>query len=114
MAKEALVTSAQSQDCFRVAYWVVGQTHDSKAANAQVGKKNVSIAITIDKDTTTTNITVPTIVNSKLIKEGEEIIVYMEDIREPIACVEPPPKKLRTDEVARVKGRGKGKGSKAK
>ncbi len=38
----------------------------------------------------------------------------MEDVREPIACEAPPPKKLRTDEVARVKGRGKGKGSKAK
>ncbi len=51
--------------------------------------------------------------STQLIKEGEEILVYMEDVREPI-CEEPPPKKLRTDEVARVKGRGKGKGSKAK
>jgi len=50
--------------------------------------------------------------STQLIKEGEEILVYMEDVREP--CEAPPPKKLRTDEVARVKGRGKGKGSKAK
>jgi hypothetical protein len=108
--QESTVGSAQkAADVFIAAYWAVETTNDPSDANCQRDTKNVSIKV----GATCYSVEVPIIVNTKELKEGDELTCYC---RKPeIDVGEPEAKKQRVNGKAgkavgtSSKGAGKSK-----
>ena len=110
----AQTACSKESDAFRVMYWVVSTTHDAKSANAHEAKKQATISVAVAGTRTDVSIDIPIIENTKIVKAGDEIIIYKADIREKIE-EEPPEKKARTEgpsrPTAKKGGKGKAKGA---
>ena len=99
--KQDIKSSMPFANALLIPYWLVATTNDPSIANMQYSVlKNVSV-VTVDGESSRTVVTMPIMVNSKTVKEGDELLVLeskMESNKRPEA-IEPaesaPKKKAR-------------------
>ena len=91
-----------------VSYWAIKQSHDKSLINCRKQIKEVSVKIA----TVVHKISLPLIVNTMAIEEGDEIVVGKDDDDDDDESSNEPPKKQARSAVTpgkAVKGKGKGK-----